>query len=448
MWKALGVLITLVVTDFFFYPFDPFFLPMGLNTKKLMGAFGLVLVVFNFIKKKDTEIPRNIVPIFFFAGVVSLVSLASMTFNHTIDDAYSGYIVSMAVWFSSAYVVCSFIKAVHGRIGLKLLCDYLIIVSVLQCFMALAIDNTPWLKNFVDTKVVRGMGLMHELKRLYGIGCGLDTAGIHFSLCLLMITHIVKTMKETLTKWSIAYYVLCFVVLTVLGSMIARTTYVGVILSALYVLVTIDYSKILILSRGSLHFVGVSLIIVVAGVLISIFEYRTNLSFRHWMRFAFEGFFNLFERGEWSIASNDTLQGMIVFPDTLKTWIIGDGYFSNPYWSDPNFIWQGQNIGGYYKGTDIGYLRFIFYFGTIGLVVFSIFFCKCAQIACRVLPEHKTLIIFCLICGFVVWMKVATDVFFIFALFICVGNMREDEPVEELAEGEDVDDDDLMIFQR
>ena len=56
---------------------------------------------------------------------------------------------------------------------------------------------------------------------------------------------------------------------------------------------------------------------------------------------------------------------MYVFPDNLKTWLIGDGYFSNPYNIDPYFT--GRFVGGYYMSTDVGYLRFIFYSGLVGI---------------------------------------------------------------------------------
>ena len=34
-----------------------------------------------------------------------------------------------------------------------------------------------------------------------------------------------------------------------------------------------------------------------------------------------------------------------------------------------NYIWQGQNRRGYYMGTDVGYLRFIFYFGVFFVIL-------------------------------------------------------------------------------
>lgn len=442
MWKKLiGIMLLLVVVSFYYYPFDPFFLPIGFNTKKTMAAFGLLVCGYMLLKKRDTTVPRNIIPLFILAAVVSLVSLFSMAWNRTIDDAYSGYISSMAVWFCAAFVVCVAIRFVHGRIDVKLLCDYLIIVSVIQCFLALYIDNSPAFQHFVDTRIVRGCDMMHELKRLYGIGCGLDTAGIHFSLCLIMIAYLLRTYKKSLSYWAIAYYAFSFAVLTVVGSMIARTTYVGVILAVVYIAFTANFEGATI-RYESLKVYGILATIVIVGTIVCVFEYNVNPSFRHWIRFAFEGFFNLFEQGEWSIASNDTLKSMYVWPEKFKTWVIGDGYFSNPYWSDPNYIWQGQNTRGFYMGTDVGYLRFIFYFGLIGLAVFTIFLIKCCKTAIEVLPEHSILFIFCLICGFAVWLKVATDVFFIFALFICVGNMQEASPEQgvEPEGGAEIDD--------
>ena len=144
---------------------------------------------------------------------------------------------------------------------------------------------------------------------------------------------------------------------------------------------------------------------------------------------AFEGFFSLAETGEWEIDSNEKLKTMIVFPDNQKTWIIGDGYFSNPYYSDPLYV--GPFVGGYYMGTDIGYLRFIFYFGLIGLVVFSYFLISVAIECIRILPNYKQLILFILLLGFIIWLKVATDVFLVFALLICIGNMQDETPQME-----------------
>ena len=68
---------------------------------------------------------------------------------------------------------------------------------------------------------------------------------------------------------------------------------------------------------------------------------------------------------------------MVVFPDNWVTWLIGDGYAANPMDKTLSFFdpyYTGPIYHGYYKGTDIGYLRYIFYFGLVGTFVF-VFLC-------------------------------------------------------------------------
>ena len=77
--------------------------------------------------------------------------------------------------------------------------------------------------------------------------------------------------------------------------------------------------------------------------------------------------FSLAESGEWDVGSNEKLKGMYVFPETFKTWLIGDGFFGATT-SDPYYI--GKEWKSFYMDTDVGYLRFIFYFGILGLFTF------------------------------------------------------------------------------
>ena len=82
-------------------------------------------------------------------------------------------------------------------------------------------------------------------------------------------------------------------------------------------------------------------------------------------------------------------------------------------------------------GTDVGYLRFIFYFGVIGLAAFMIFLCKACATCIAKCKEYTMLFVFVLIANFVIWLKVATDLFLVFALFICTVNMMPDEDDED-----------------
>lgn len=428
MIKWIKIFITFWITSFFLFPvvFNAF--PV-MNTKTFMAAVGLVFIGYDLITKKEKFIPKNLFPLFMIAAIVSLAGIFSMTYNNTIDDAYSGYLTSMAVWLSAAYVVCSLIRISHGKISVELLCEYVIAVCVMQCISCLMIDNMPSVQRVFDTYVNIDQRTLHEIDRLYGFGANLDVAGTKFSACLIMVVAMVMKQKDTISDSKLLYYVAAFGLITVVGSMISRTTYVGVGLAAAYVVMTTDYSSTVTYAtlRKFLTVLATVFLVIIACV----YFYNHDANFHYWIRFAFESFFNLFERGEFSSASTNTLKDMYVFPDNPKTWLIGDGYFSNPYWSDWTYTYIHQNKRGFYMGTDVGYLRFIFYFGVVGLAAFSIFMCKAAQTCADKCKKYTALFFFVLIANFVVWLKVATDLFLVFALFICTVNMMPDESEDE-----------------
>jgi hypothetical protein len=98
---------------------------------------------------------------------------------------------------------------------------------------------------------------------------------------------------------------------------------------------------------------------------------------------------------------------------------------------------MGPRFGGYYMATDVGYLRFIFYFGVIGLALFIAFFCKSTQICIRRFIEYKMFFLMLVAVNFIVWFKVATDIFLVFALFLCINtdeSKTEATPLLETAE--------------
>ena len=70
--------------------------------------------------------------------------------------------------------------------------------------------------------------------------------------------------------------------------------------------------------------------------------------------------------------------------------------------------------------TDAGYSRFIFYFGLIGLGAFMYFFIQVCQICIKRSYEYRIMFLLILILNFVIWVKVTTDIFMIFAPFLCI----------------------------
>lgn len=421
MLKFIKLMLVGVVFSSFYFPFEFTFLP-GYNTKKILAAIGCIIILYQCVKLGGVKLSKSILMTIVFSAVVSVIGIVSNIYNSTPDYVYATYIVSMLVWLSAAYTTCVIIKTVHGAINIKLIIDYLVAVCVAQCVLAQVIDSLPALKLFVDTYIEQGQEFMTEVNRIYGIGASLDVAGSRFTVALILLVCLLETRQSADTRYDLVY-IFAFVIIAVLGSIIARTTYVGAIVSLIYLLFKRRLFAQSVSTRSIKVLINVVLCLAIA-IPIFIRLYNSGGSFQVMLRFAFEGFFNLAESGEWYVASNEKLMTMYVFPDNLKTWIIGDGYFNNPINVDPFYV--GEITGGYYKGTDVGYLRFIFYFGLIGLLSFMLFFVKVTQYCIRVHCGYMWMFILLLMANFIIWFKVSTDIFLVFALFLCVGNMQDE----------------------
>lgn len=421
MRKFVYIFLTAILTSFFYFPFMFKALP-GVNTKMALAVVGLVLLFVNKAKSRNSLFNKDIFILSIIAAIVSLIGLASITINSTPDTAYATYLVSMWVWLAAAYFVCYVINRVHGHISLQLIANYLAAVCVAQCFFALLFDMNPSAKLFVDTYVEQGQEIFTEVKRMYGIGAALDVAGIRFSAVLVLLSYISCSRKCSLGQNIV--YVSAFIIIAVVGNMIARTTLVGVVLSALMCVLMLFVNRHAY-KDNVLSVFKVFILVLAVAVPLLVVLYNTNHQIHSNLRFAFEAFFNLVENGEFSTSSTDKLQTMYVFPDNLKTWLIGDGYFSSPRDVDPYFV--GKLVGGYYMGTDVGYLRFIFYFGIIGLLAISSVIIKAGTMMMKVHPYDKTVFVFLMLVNFICWFKVATDLFLVFALFGAEALLVEDE---------------------
>ena len=420
-----GVLIALAViaTSFYFFPFSFQFLP-EVNTKMMLAAVGLVIYLIRLGQQRGASVNKDMFFLSLCAALVSLAGFFSITYNNTPDYAYATYLVSMWVWIGGAYAVVQLISLIHGQSSIKLICNYLMAVCVVQCALALFLDMYAPAKVLVDTYVEQGQEFLNEVKRLYGIGASLDVAGSRFSAVLVMIAFIV--LHYDIGNKYYWIYVLVFLVITVVGSMIARTTYVGAGVALLYILYKSNFYTFHFSKEGKRLWFWLLMFVVITVPLLCV-AYNTVPVVQEHLRFAFEGFFNLVENGEWLISSNEKLKTMYVFPETFKTWLIGDGYFSSPRDVDPMFI--GKIVGGYYMGTDVGYLRFIFYFGLVGLVAMSTVLCRAAFICSHKYKAAEVLFFLLLCINFIVWFKVATDIFLVFAPFLVADRNKEEQSI-------------------
>lgn len=417
------VLLTLVFTSFFFFPFYFTFLP-GINTKMMMAVLGVILLVVKLARNRSAQIDRGIFSVSIWAAFVSLASLLSMVLNNTPDDSYLGYVISMWVWLAAAYFVVNAIKFTHGYVSIEKVCVYLISVGALQCLLAIAVDTIPAVKTFIDS-ILAGEGFMGKNEdRLYGLGCALDVAGTRFSALLVMIAFLLpKAAQKEKSGFYMALLLSAFCILIGIGSIIGRTTVVGAVLSLVYLFYTCCFKQN-ISEPARVKLVRWVVGGMCIGIVVAVGLYVSSLQWQQYFRFGFEGFFSLAEKGRWEVHSNTQLAGQFIFPDNMWTWIFGDGYMASTT-NDPYYV--GKAWAGFYKGTDAGYPRFLFYFGLIGLITFSIFFVKVYQVCSNKMSQFKDMFFIFLLINFIVWFKVSTDIFVVFAPFLCISAFENEE---------------------
>lgn len=424
MKNIIKIILCVVVTSFYYFPFEFVFLP-GINTKMAMAGMGVVLLGLDLILKRKATLDKDLLVISGYAIAISLISYVSIIYNSTNDPSFTDYPISIWVWWGGAYFVVRFIKYMYGHISVGLMCKYLIAVCTAQCVIAYTMNVYPPLKQFVDGFLGGTEAFMGKAEgRMYGIGAALDVAGFRFAAVLTMIAFICTSQKEFVAAQSIKLYVLAFLIISVIGNMISRSTIFGVGLGLIYMVWATGAYKNHLFWKWI-----IGLLMITIPILI--YLYNTNDAFRTNIRFGFEGFFSLVEKGQWQMGSNDILfDHMLVFPETIKTWIIGDGYAANPDVIDPYYT--GQSYHGFYKGTDIGYIRFIFYFGLIGAFALVAFICKVAFACVRRFPSYKLMFLMILAINLIGWLKVSTDIFLVFAPFLCISASENEEAEEGL----------------
>lgn len=425
MEQILLIFLGIITTSCYFFPFILIDFPVA-NSKMIMAAIGLLLIV---LKRNqiNNEILKDFITLSIWALGVSFASLFSTIFNNTRDNTYVSYIISMWVWLGGAYCAVSVIKHIHGTVSIQIVSKYLIAVCVMQCLLALLFEYSgaanSWHNRFFGGNEGY-MGAVSDGSRLHGIGCALDVAGFRFaaviSIALYLYFNDCFKEKENLLV------LLGIGIIVVVGDMISRSTFIGLAIGLGYWVLTL-FNKYKENNKVIFKYFFCALFIVIIS---TVYFYHTNQSFHNNLRFGFEGFFSYFETGKWESQSNNILRRMIIWPDNLHTWLVGDGYIVNPMDKstpayDPYYI--GEESGGYYKGTDIGYLRFIFYFGLIGLTIFVGFFVEACRICINRFPNFLFLFILILCVNFVEWFKVSTDLFVVFAPFLCITRKEEDE---------------------
>ena len=416
------VLLTGLIMSFYFHPVFFTAYPVY-NTKVMLAVFGGGMLVFNTIRTKDYALSKGLLYALMIAGLFALVNYISLIINDSDDYSYTSYPASALVWIVGAYGAITFIRWTHKKVTIELVVRYLAGGAAFHSILSQLIDRNESVKNFI-TSIFFVSSDMEEMRRLYSFGVGLDPSGVRFAVILIMIAGVL-TLSRVVKKsiGLMVFYFLCFVIISVLGNIISRTTTVGMGLGLfVFAISTGLYKFVIKVSR--IKIMRVFGIMLAIGIPTVIYYYNVNDSFRDQIEYGFEGFFSLFESGEFQTSSTDELSTMWVWPQDTQTWVIGSGLFLSKS-SDFTYF------------SDIGYCRFIFYSGLIGFTVFGLYFVYNAIYFAIRYPRYRYIFLLMIVVTFVVWTKVATDIFQLYALFYAFtdeeelyASLDEEEPKE------------------
>lgn len=422
------VLLTGLIMSFYFHPVF-FTAYLVYNTKVMLAVFGGGMLVFNTIRTKDYALSKGLLYALMIAGLFALVNYISLIINDSDDYSYTSYPASALVWIVGAYGAITFIRWTHKKVTIELVVRYLAGGAAFHSILSQLIDRNESVKNFI-TSIFFVSSDMEEMRRLYSFGVGLDPSGVRFAVILIMIAGVL-TLSRVVKKsiGLMVFYFLCFVIISVLGNIISRTTTVGMGLGLfVFAISTGLYKFVIKVSR--IKIMRVFGIMLAIGIPIVVYYYNVNPSFQNQIEYGFEGFFSLFESGEFQTSSTDELSTMWVWPHDTQTWLIGSGLFLS-------------NSSDFTYFSDIGYCRFIFYSGLIGITVFGLYFIYNSIYFAIRYPRYRYIFLLMIVVTFVIWSKVATDIFQLYALFYAFTDEEElyasdeDEAPDELESKEE-----------
>ena len=423
------VLLTGLMMSFYFHPVFFTAYPVY-NTKVMLAVFGGGMLVFNTIRTKDYALSKGLLYALMIAGLFALVNYISLIINNSDDYSYTSYPASALVWIFGAYGSITFIRWTHKKVTIELVVRYLAGGAAFHSILSQLIDRNESVKNFINSIFLVSSD-MEEMNRLYSFGVGLDPAGVKFAVILILIAGVLTISKGVKKNVGLmVFYFLCFAIISVLGNVISRTTTIGMGLGLVVFAISTGLYKFVI-KVGKIKIMRVFGLILVLGIPLTIYYYDVNASFRDQIEYGFEGFFNLFESGEFQTSSTDELSTMWVWPHDTQTWLIGSGRFGS------------RDVGNYYYFSDIGYCRFIFYSGLIGFTVFGLYFVYNAIYFAIRYPRYRYIFLLMIVVTFVIWAKVATDIFQLYALFYAFTDEEElyasdeDEAPDELESKEE-----------
>lgn len=350
----------------FFYLYTPELILLPVSIRVLLGLAGGIhffAVYSTKFQKKifDIQLDRNFIRLIAVFIIIVCVALFFCVINQSADYKFAvDLLIRVLFLISAAYIICVAYQKFVGKIdeftGLKLIIYATTIQSVIACLMFLS----PSVKEiFNSISRTTDNSLMQALLsqgigsyRIIGFGSSLFGAGLEVSFALFSIIALVKGKSRS--NYELIFLMLLYLINASVGLLMARTTFIGIAFSLVYLV--FPYG----LSKSSMQFsIYLFSFLILMGTVI--YSYVVNSVNSGIFYFAFEALINFKSGSGFTTESSEDLKTMYIWPTELKTYLLGEGYMNDPLVP-----------GMYYMGIDVGYIRLLFFGGIIFLLLWFV----------------------------------------------------------------------------
>lgn len=309
-----------------------------------------------------------------------LVCIISSLVNLSQDlHVFSELIIVNFVRLASAYFIIKiFTWSNDGDKNVSKFSTALAICCVVQIIVSyIGFFNPDFYNNVINSLISKSGGLEQEFEegalgyRPLGIGgYRFFGAGIINGIVLILLS--ISITQDKGSKKRRLFKIIAYFFIAIGGLAISRTTIIGFFLSIIYLF----FSK----KKGRIYIAYSILILSILFYSISmLIEYLNNPKIETIYNFGFELINNYLDNGELTTKSTNVMGHMYIFPETLKTWLIGDARI--------------RTESGYYMATDIGFIRIIFAIGLIGLLIFIGYQIYVLYLARNIFTSNRKIII-------------------------------------------------------
>lgn len=350
-------------TVIFFYIYAVPFVFLPVSTRVMFGIFGFIILVIKVLQYKvELTLNKQLFYFLILLFLILFVALISIGMNQTSDIEFIKYPISMVTILFASYFVAKVLSKFYRKLDFQTVSLLMINVILIQSIIAFMMFLIPDLRDLLlgiqrlSAEDIDKMSNYFEF-RIIGFGIIYFGAGIISGFGLILIGALLRF--HHFNSKQVMILAIKFLIILVVGMMMARTTLIGGLLGLMLIFMPKNFKATISMFRKRCLFIlNITIIPTILMMILFFLVPKIGETFEPLFNFAFEIFINYFEKGSAESASTTQLQNMYIFPKTIQTWIIGDGYWNNPYGS------------GYYMHTDVGYLRLVYYFGLIGLFAY------------------------------------------------------------------------------